>query len=165
MTATATVRPTRLLAVPTWLLKHKALVAFCALVGAYYLWTIWSSGSPIAFNRDRIDYYNLLSDGFLDGHLHLNVAPEPGLLTLPNPYDPAANQGLRVQDLSLYDGKYYLYWGPTPALLLFIPFRLLALDGLPASRPQPDRVQRDAADPRGHRLADVHIVPLPAAAP
>ena len=146
MTATTTVRPTRLLALPTWILKHKALVAFCALVGAFYLWTVWSSGSPIAFNEDRStlvpfqgpaslgqNYYNLLSDGFLAGHLHLLVAPDPGLLALPDPYDPAVNNnvGLGVHDLSLYHDKLYLYWGPTPALVLYIPFRLLQLGALP----------------------------------
>lgn len=131
MTATATARPARLLALPTWIFKHKALVAFCALVGAYYLWTVWSSGSPIAFNENRSDYFNLLSDGFLAGHLHLLVAPDPNLLALPDPYDPVANQSFRIHDLSLYHDKYYLYWGPTPALLLYIPFRLLPLGDLP----------------------------------
>jgi hypothetical protein len=131
MTATTTVRPARLLALPTWILKHKALVAFCVLVGAYYLWTAWSSGSPIAFNQDHRDYYNMLSDGLLSGHLHLNLAPDPRLLALPNPYDPAANAALRIHDLSLYHGKYYLYWGPAPALLLYIPYRLLGLGDLP----------------------------------
>jgi hypothetical protein len=131
MTATTTVRPTRLLALPTWILKHKALVAFCALVGAYYLWTVWSSGSPIAFHQKQTDNYNLLTDGFLSGHLHLNLAPDPRLLALPDPYDPTANADFRGQDLSLYHGKYYLYWGPTPALLLYIPFRLLGLGAMP----------------------------------
>ena len=133
MTATTTVRPTRLLALPTWILKHKALVAFCALVGAYYLWTIWSSGSPIAFNEERNDYYNLLADGFRGGHLHLLIEPGPNLLALPNPYDPDLNQNqlLGIHDLSLYHGKFYLYWGPVPALLLFIPFQLLPLGDMP----------------------------------
>jgi hypothetical protein len=131
MTATTTVRPTRLLALPTWIVKHKALIAFCALVGAYYLWTVWSSGSPIAFSQNRPDYFNLLSDAFLHGHLHLLVTPDPNLLALPNPYDPVANQGLRIHDMSLYHDRYYMYWGPTPALLLYIPFRLLTLGDLP----------------------------------
>jgi hypothetical protein len=107
MTATTTARPTRLLALSTWILKHKALVAFCALIGAYYLWTVWSTESPIAFNQNRTDNYNLLSDGFLSGHLHLNVTPDPRLLALPNPYDPAGNGFAKAQDLSLYDGKFY----------------------------------------------------------
>jgi hypothetical protein len=146
MTATTTVRPTRLLALPRWILEHKALVAFCALVGAFYLWTVWSSGSPIAFNHDLGNpfpfrgpatlgqhYYNMLSDGFLAGHLHLQVAADPGMLALPNPYDPAVNQNLAlgIHDLSLYHDKLYLYWGPTPALVLYMPFRLLGLGDLP----------------------------------
>jgi hypothetical protein len=129
--ATTKALPTRLHALPTWILRHKALVAFCALVGAYYLWTVWSTASPIAFGQSRRDYYNLLSDGFLSGHLHLNLAPDPNLLTLPNPYDPTANSAFRIHDLSLYHDKYYLYWGPTPALLLYLPFRLLAPGDLP----------------------------------
>jgi hypothetical protein len=139
MTATTTVRPTRLLVLPTWILRHKALIAFCALVGAYYLWTVWSSGPPISLSpvgRGRSalgqNYYNLLSDGFLSGHLHVLKAPDPNMLALPNPYDPAVNQNvtLGIHDLSLYHDKLYLYWGPTPALLLYIPFRLLPFGDL-----------------------------------
>ncbi len=139
MTATTTVRPTRLLALATWIRKHKALIAFCAVVGAYYLWTISSSGPLISFDetgpgRSGLgqNYYNLLSDGFLGGHLHLLKVPDPSLLALPNPYDPAVNQNvpLGIHDLSLYHDKFYLYWGPTPALLLYIPFRLLPLGDL-----------------------------------
>jgi len=130
MTATLA-RPVRTLALPRWLGRHKALVAFCALVGTFYLWTVWSSGSPFQLGKDRSDYYNLLSDGFLAGHLHLALAPSPDLLALPNPYDPAQNVPYAVHDLSLYHDKYYLYWGPIPALLLFMPFRLLPLGDLP----------------------------------
>jgi hypothetical protein len=118
-------------ALPRWVGRHKALVAFCALVGAYYFWTVFSSGSPVAFGQDRSDYYNLLSDGLLRGHLSLPVQPNPKLLELHNPFDPAKNGAYKLHDLSLYHGKYYLYWGPVPALLLFIPFRLLPLGDLP----------------------------------
>jgi hypothetical protein len=147
MTAIATARPTRLLALPTWILKHKALVVFCALVGAYYLWTVWHSGSasPIAFGKEHEvviggagdpstlgrNYFNLLTDAFLHGQLHLLEKPDPKLLELPNPYNPFANQYLIIHDMSLYEGKYYLYWGPTPALVLFLPFRLLQVGELP----------------------------------
>jgi hypothetical protein len=120
--------PTALL---SWVASHKALVAFCALVGAYYLWTVWSSGNPFAFGQNRDDYFNLLSDAFLHGKLHLLVEPPKELLTLSDPYDPAQNGNLALHDASLYKGHYYLYWGPVPALLLFIPFRLLPFGDLP----------------------------------
>jgi hypothetical protein len=131
VTAVAATRERRPAALAAWIRRHWALVAFCGLVGAFYLWTVWSTGSPVDFGENRTDYYNLLSDGFLGGHLHLATPPSHELLALPNPYDPVANGPFKLHDLSLYKGHYYLYWGPTPALLAFIPFRLLPLGDLP----------------------------------
>ena len=66
-------------------------------------------------------YYSLLATSFRNGELALPLKPDPALLKLPNPYDPAARQGLKVPvDLSLYNGKFYLYWGPAPSLLVAI---------------------------------------------
>lgn len=65
------------------------------------------------------NYYDLLATGFRNASLHLSLDPDPQLLALPNPYDPLARAGLETKwDLSLYQGKYYLYWGPVPALIL-----------------------------------------------
>ena len=66
-------------------------------------------------------YYNLLADAFRAGQTSLLVTPSPELLALPNPYDPAQNAALRLHDATLYRGRYYLYFGPTPALVLFLP--------------------------------------------
>jgi hypothetical protein len=64
-------------------------------------------------------YYSLLAGSFRNGELSLPLNPDPALLQLANPYDPVARQGIKVpQDLSLYQGKFYLYWGPAPSLLL-----------------------------------------------
>ncbi len=100
-------------------------------VASFYLWTATSSGNPIHFGESRTDYYNLLGDGFLDGQLSLPVKPAKELLALPDPYDPVANGPYRLHDLSLYKGRYYMPWGPTPALTLFLPFRLLGLGDMP----------------------------------
>lgn len=76
-------------------------------------------------------YYNQLVAGFRAGQLHLPQAPPTGLLALPDPHDPDANAlfrgsaytgGSRLHDLSLHGEKLYLYFGPSPALLLFWPF-------------------------------------------
>jgi hypothetical protein len=48
-------------------------------------------------------YFNHLADAFLHGQLHLRVLPPS------------------THDLSFYEGRYYLYWPPFPALLL-VPF-------------------------------------------
>jgi hypothetical protein len=61
--------------------------------------------------------YDLQAEGFRAGHLYLTVPPSPELLATPNPYD-WGNVRLWFWDAILYDKKYYLYWGPFPALAL-----------------------------------------------
>lgn len=63
-------------------------------------------------------YHSRLSDAFLHGQLHLLEMPSKALLAQRDPYDFKTSRRLwRVWDASLYDGKYYFYWGPIPALI------------------------------------------------
>ena len=63
--------------------------------------------------------YDLLGSAFRGGQLSLQDGPDPALLALQNPYDPAQRVGIQFPwDASLYGGKYYLYWGPTPGFFL-----------------------------------------------
>jgi tetratricopeptide (TPR) repeat protein len=102
-----------------------------ALVLAGYAWiTVTSVGE---WGRAAADYaYNLQVAGFRSGHLSLPRDVPPGLAQLPDPYDPEANLVYRMapyslHDLSYYRGRLYLYFGVTPALLLFWPW--VALTG------------------------------------
>jgi hypothetical protein len=61
-------------------------------------------------------YHDLQADGFLGGHASLPIQPAPELLHAKNPYD-YANVRYWWLDASYYRGKYYIYWGPVPALL------------------------------------------------
>jgi len=75
-------------------------------------WTHWDSPTR---------YYAEQARSFEKGILHLQIKPDPGLLQLSNPYDPPARGDVDfLIDASLYNGKYYLYWGPAPALLLVL---------------------------------------------
>jgi hypothetical protein len=70
--------------------------------------------------------YNELADGFRSGQLSLKKDVPAGLAALADPYDPAASAPYRiapygVHDLSYYRGRPYVYFGVTPALLLFWP--------------------------------------------
>ena len=76
-------------------------------------------------NASASNYYQLLSEAFIHGQLSLPILPSQKLLALPNPYDPVQNAGLTLHDASLYHGKYYLYFGPLPAILFFIPIKLI----------------------------------------
>jgi hypothetical protein len=87
----------------------------CCLV-CMYVWIItigriekWPSGK---------DYYWILSQAFKQGQTYLLVEPNPELMKLENPYDFRQRRGLEyLWDTTLYNGKYYLYWGPAPAVL------------------------------------------------
>jgi hypothetical protein len=111
--------------------RNLVVLVVLAVVACFYVWTATSSANPIEFGGGKTDYYNLQSDAFVHGRLSLLVQPAKELLALPDPYDPAANAQYRLHDLSLYHDRYYLPWGPTPALTLFIPFRALGLGDMP----------------------------------
>jgi tetratricopeptide (TPR) repeat protein len=76
-------------------------------------------------------YYNLLVRGFQAGQLDLKTEVPPGLARLADPYDPIANadyllvDGHPLWDLGYYHGKFYLYFGVIPALVLFWPYAAL----------------------------------------
>jgi hypothetical protein len=71
---------------------------------------------PVTYNS-----YNLLVDGFLAGRLSLDLPAEPpsGTAVAPGAYSA------RLHDVSLYRGKYYLYFGVAPAVVLFLPWKLV----------------------------------------
>ena len=91
------------------------LISVCVSV-LIYTWAL--NSGKISSWASTTSYYDMLADAFLHGQTDLLVKPDPHLLTLPDPYDPVANMRYRLHDASLYRGKYYLYWGPVPSLLL-----------------------------------------------
>lgn len=94
-----------------------------ALVGWFYWWTARPEPRGPLLSRESSSYYNLLVRGFLKGRLALDAEVDPFLATLENPWLPGQRQGHGLADVSYYKGRYYLYFGVTPALVLFLPFR------------------------------------------
>ena len=69
-------------------------------------------------------YYGFLTEALVAGQVHLKLIPDPKLLRLTDPY--AGPQGTqRPHDMSFYRGKFYLYYGITPAVVLFVPWHVL----------------------------------------
>jgi hypothetical protein len=69
-----------------------------------------------------------LAQAFINGHTY--IAEIPQLSHANDPYDPKitsyyAKNPPYVHDASFYNGKIYLYYGPVPALIFFIPLILL----------------------------------------
>ena len=109
-----------------------SLAAVCALVLGVYAYMAQSGALELLSPTAADTYYNLLVQGFRAGHLSLNKDVPPDFSRLADPYDPAVNlpyqaPPYRMLDLSYYKGKLYLYFGITPALILFWPY--VALTG------------------------------------
>jgi len=92
------------------------------LITSIYVWVL----NPSERKTDlTYNYFGELAKGFKQGNLYIPQEPSEALLALDNPYDTILRKELGIEDfpwdISLYKGKFYLYWGPTPALLL-LPF-------------------------------------------
>ncbi len=106
------------------LLEPLLLCAVVALAAWFYLWTATAVTRP-ALGTDLAGYYNLQAGGFLKGHTALDKEADPFLATLSNPWDPAQRGGHGLHDASYYQGHYHMYFGASPAVMLFLPLRLL----------------------------------------
>ena len=104
-----------------------SLAAVCALVVGIYAYTA-HEGAVTQVSLDAAgSYYNLLVQGFRAGQLNLKKEVPPKLAQLADPYTPSPLRPIGVMDLSYYRGKLYLYFGVTPAVVLFWPY--VALTG------------------------------------
>jgi Tetratricopeptide repeat len=103
----------------------------CALVISVYGWSAETGYFEIHSPEAKVSYYNLLVQGFCSGQLSVRREAPSELAQLSNPYDPAANatcvwdESHLSYEMSYYRGKLYLYFGVTPALVLFWPYALL----------------------------------------
>lgn len=96
--------------------KYRLTVPAVAAVMLMYFW-LATSGTWGIYSRPH--YYADLARAFQQGRLHLLTRPSRALLEMPDPYDPEARGSLATPiDYTLYNGRYYLYWGPVPAVLL-----------------------------------------------
>src|SRR5262245_4628256 len=90
----------------------------CGIV-IVYCWLISAGRMTSCTLHGGTSVYGMLADAFLHGHTYLLVEPDPTLLSLPDPYNPAeAGPYWAIStDLSFHGGKYYTYFGSVPALI------------------------------------------------
>lgn len=96
-----------------------SLLALNAAILLIYIW--FASDGLWKTLPNETNYYDLQANAFAKGQLALDVDPDPAFLAMPAEilYEPENRTGIPVLwDATLYEGKYYLYWGPSPALLL-----------------------------------------------
>ena len=103
----------------------------CALVIGIYAWSAESGHLELAGPHAENSYYNLLVQGFRSGQLNVKTEVPPELARLDDPYDPVTNASYvwdtrhLSYEMSYYKGKLYLYFGVTPALVLFWPYAIV----------------------------------------
>jgi tetratricopeptide (TPR) repeat protein len=94
----------------------------CVLITGFYAWSASSGMMELLGSGAQDSYYNLLVQGFRNGHLSVKREAPPELGD-PSHFQWQQNYGL--DDLSYYKGKLYLYFGVTPAVALFWPYAAL----------------------------------------
>lgn len=78
--------------------------------------------------------YQELSEAISEGHFYLDIEPSEELLNAPNPYDTIylqANGIAYLADYAYYEGRYYVYFGIVPELLLYLPCYLITGHHMP----------------------------------
>jgi tetratricopeptide (TPR) repeat protein len=107
--------------------RRALLGAVCSLVIGIYAWSAHSGIFELLGSGAKDSYYNLLVRGFREGRLNLKREAPPSLAQPGAPANLVWWDGVSagLADLSYYKGKLYLYFGVTPALLLFWPYAAL----------------------------------------
>lgn len=98
---------------------HLALIFLNGFIFLVYLW--FGSNGLWRTLPNETNYIDLQANAFAKGQLELDVQPDPALLAFKDEslYEPENREGIPVLwDATLYNGKYYLYWGPAPALVI-----------------------------------------------
>ncbi|MGA2604669.1 MAG: tetratricopeptide repeat protein [Verrucomicrobiia bacterium] len=104
-----------------------SLATVCALVIGVYAYTAHEGAYTQPILDAASSYYNLLVQGFRAGQLNLKEEAPLVLAQLADPYTYSPLRPGNMLDLSYYKGKLYLYFGVTPAVILFWPY--VALTG------------------------------------
>jgi hypothetical protein len=90
------------------------LIVVC--IAVFAMW--YGSAGLFPFFPPVHNDYADLGDAFLRGQLALLEVPSAELQALPDPYPLSVRIHIDHRwDASYYDHKYYLYWGPVPAIL------------------------------------------------
>lgn len=112
-------------------LRSKSLIIVTIVCLATVLACILPMGLSPTWNGEFPQWrnqYEVLTQSLLQGKIYLDLPVDPLLLEMENPYDPAARQALGVSffwDHAFYHGRYYMYFGIVPAILVFLPYQLI----------------------------------------
>lgn len=112
--------------------KRSHIISRIALCFVCVIFTCWISSLfhtktdviPYPLENPVKDYspYVQQFDAFQKGQVHLDVDPDPRLVELENPYDPAQRKGISYMwDRAYYNGNYYCYFMIAPIITVYYP--------------------------------------------
>ena len=93
-----------------------------------------SKSSVFIQSENAFHPYTDLARALAKGQLYLDIEPSAELLALEDPYDPVAREEAEAPfqlDYAFYEGKYYIYFGVIPCLLLYLPWYLITGSDIP----------------------------------
>ena len=99
------------------LLRRRWLLLLLGFAAVEAVYVFFVSAGRLTNWPTYLTFLDDQAEGFRARHLHFAIEPPAALVAKANPFDPAWKP-LWYWDASLYNGHYYLYWGPVPALLL-----------------------------------------------
>ena len=118
-------------------LGFAALMApFAVSMATNVVWQMMYAG-PLVFHAwggytFDFEQYGRIADSLLHGRVSLDLTVPPQLAAAENPHDVLTRNRLFAEgvepiywDHAYYDGKWYTYFGVLPAVLLFMPYRML----------------------------------------
>ncbi len=113
---------------PAW--RISILVGFFVINALILLWVNKLNGFYQSENGVNTEQYQELAEAFSAGQLSVLDEPPQALKDLENPYDMSARNevmefGEWYFDHAYYNGKYYVYFGVVPAVILYWPYYLL----------------------------------------
>ncbi len=115
--------------------KQRAVLVVLTAINILFAMFIYLN-NKFYFGWDREVYTNL-AQALLQGHFDLPMLkPSQELLNMANPYDTNLRDSLNVDyywDYAFFNGKYYVYFGIVPCLILFLPLKALFDINLPVN--------------------------------
>lgn len=108
---------------PRILFEYLWIAALAALCVLPMDWCAFWNGKLINHHNQ----YEKCAISFLRGQLHLDYPQDwHPLNSLDNPYEPAQRKAAGVKfrwDTTFFQGRYYMYFGVVPAVVVFVPYQ------------------------------------------
>lgn len=100
--------------------RYAPVVGILVVLSLYYAFVV--TAGTFGALRSQSDFYDKLAQGFQAGHLYIPDKPKARLLKRADPWHYKSDREWRdwLWDASLYQKRYYIYWGPIPAVMLLL---------------------------------------------